>query len=309
MLLNCILSNWVTIQKKKPKPHTVCWIYTRGGEAGKLFIVPSFHPTFFSISLFSPPKVQPSAGTCQKPTPWSAWPTTTMKRTPSLAKWPRRRRSSAGGWRTNWKVPALSASPQPTPLAHSHGTNPAPPSPVPAPTIMRAPSTERLSCWLTFAVCKKRCGAQCQICAVLCYTHTGPAVDMVHYQCSLVSFVFVFFYKNPKLWCSCVTLVERSHASATLESGRVSSVHLVVHGHLSGVSTHNKQPSLIKSVCVQHSTASLGGKKPKQMKHSCYHSCLYLHAAWWRCSVFPKRSSKQFEGGKQSSTNTPSVGY
>lgn len=167
------------------------------GGTGKLFIVPSFHPTFFSISLFSPPKVQPSAGTCQKPTPWSAWPTTTMKRTPSLAKWPRRRRSSAGGWRTNWKVPALSASPQPTPLAHSHGTNPAPPSPVPAPTIMRAPSTERLSCWLTFAVCKKRCGAQCQICTVLCYTHTGPAVDMVHYQCSLVSFVFVFFTRIP----------------------------------------------------------------------------------------------------------------
>lgn len=52
--------------------------------------------------------------------------------------------------------------------------------------------------------------------------------------------------------------------SATLESGRVSSVHLVVHGHLSCVSTHNKQPSLIKSVCVQHSTASLGGKNPSK---------------------------------------------
>lgn len=181
MLLNCTLSNWVTIQKNAvlsatPKPHfknlnakqpikmsvrrvTFDWHHLPSlrsyfspnltlfvgfiqGGTWKLFIVPSFHPTFFSISLFSPPKVQPSAGTCQKPTPWSAWPTTTMKRTPSLAKWPRRRLSSAGGWRTSWKVPALSASPQPTPVAHSHGTNPAPPSPVPAPTIMRAPSTE-----------------------------------------------------------------------------------------------------------------------------------------------------------------------
>lgn len=88
------------------------------------------------LSLCSPPRVPLSAETCPRPTPWFVWPMMTMTRTPNPTKWPRSRLSSAGAWRTSWRVPAPSAFPQQTTMVPCPGINAAPPSPAPATTTV-----------------------------------------------------------------------------------------------------------------------------------------------------------------------------
>lgn len=104
-----------------------------------------------TLSLSSLPRVPPSAETCPRPTPWFAWPMMMTTRILNPAKSPRSRLSSAGVWRTSWRAPAPSASPQQTTPAPCPGINPVLLSPAPAPTTTTAPCTELVAAFLLSA--------------------------------------------------------------------------------------------------------------------------------------------------------------